>query len=142
MKTLISIAAVIATLATPAFAASMPNLTGRWKPLGSDDRVMTFKHDKDKITIMAPDLSCTLTDLKSEPGDAASIPSMTASSTCDDESDTIYLKETLSVVRVGRDLLLIDAAVQVRHVNENVDPKIDESFSNQPAAITIYRKVQ
>jgi hypothetical protein len=69
-------------------------------------------------------------------------PSVTANSVCDDESDTIYTKETLTAVRVGQDILLIDATVLLRHVNENSDPKIDETYTNQALVVTIYRKVR
>jgi hypothetical protein len=122
-----------------AFAASMNDLNGAWKPLSSDDRVMTIKQVKDKITVGARDLSCTLTSLQSETSDP---PSVTASGECFEESFTSYAKVTLTVVQVGRELLLIEAAVPIRLVNENTEPKIDGTYTNKPAFITVYRRVR
>lgn len=140
----ISVVALLLGLsqAQTAFAA-MPDVNGVWKPLSADDRLMTIKLLKGKITIEARDLSCTLSELQSQADDPSmSPPSVTGNSVCDDESDTIYTKETLTAVRVGQDILLIDATVLLRHVNKNSDPKIDETYTNQAPVVTIYRKVR
>jgi hypothetical protein len=122
--------------------AVFPNISGIWKRLGSDDRVMTIKSVSGKITVEALDLSCTLTDLKSpEPADPLSPPSVTASGVCDEESFTAYTKDTLTVLRVGQDVFLIDASVLIRLVNENSDPKQDEAYTNQAPTISMYRKL-
>jgi hypothetical protein len=121
----------------------MPDVTGTWRPLGSDSRPMTVKLLEDKITITARDLSCTLTNLQSEAKEpAANPPSVTADSVCYDESFTVYAKETLTLLRVGRDVLLVNASVLVRLVNENSEPKIDEAYTNKPAVVTVYRRVR
>jgi hypothetical protein len=66
---------------------------------------MTIKLLKGKNTIEARDLLCTLTELQSQANDPSmSLPSVTANSVCDDESDTIYTKETLTTLRVGQDI--------------------------------------
>jgi hypothetical protein len=120
----------------------MPDVNGIWKPLNADDRLMTIKLLKGKITIEAIDLFCTLTDLQSQATDLSkSPPSVTASSVCYDESDTIYAKDTLTVLSVGQDVFLFEATVLLRHLNES-EPKIDEAYTNRPAIITIYRKVK
>jgi hypothetical protein len=127
-------------LASPALAGpAIPDLTGQWKPLNSDNRVMTMKSLKDKITIDAPDLSCTITELQSEENDPHSV---TGNSLCHDESETSYSKETFSLLRAGSQVLLIDATVLLRLVNEYSEPKIDEAYTNKPAIITVYRKVR
>lgn len=124
-------------------AGWMPDVNGIWKPLNADDRLMTIKLLKGKITIEAIDLSCTLTDLQSQATDLSkSPPSVTASSVCYDESDTIYAKDTLTVLPVGQDVFLFEATVLLRHLNEHSEPKIDEAYTNRPAVITIYRKVK
>jgi hypothetical protein len=130
---------VVCNLASSASGASLPELSGVWKPFGSDDRLMTIKQVGGKITIEARDLSCTLTDVQPSTTDPNSI---SASSECFEESDTIQAKETLTIVRSGRDLLLIDATVVVRHLNENEDPKVDETFTNKPAVVNAYRKLR
>ncbi len=123
-------------------AGWMPDVNGIWKPLNADDRLMTIKLLKGKITIEAIDLFCTLTDLQSQATDLSkSPPSVTASSVCYDESDTIYAKDTLTVLSVGQDVFLFEATVLLRHLNES-EPKIDEAYTNRPAIITIYRKVK
>ena len=123
--------------------AAMPDVNGVWKPLSADDRLMTIKLLKGKITIEARDLLCTLSDLQSEADDGSrSPPSVTASSECGEESSTIYSKETLTTLRVGQDVFLLDATVLVRQIDENSEPKIDETYTNRPAVVTIYRKVR
>jgi hypothetical protein len=42
----------------------------------------------------------------------------------------------------GRDLLLIDARVPIRRINENEEPKVDETYTNKPAVVRVYRKVR
>lgn len=130
---------VVCTLASYANGASLPELSGVWKPFGADDRLMTIKQERAKITIEARDLLCTLTDVQASTTDPNSI---VANSECFEESDTIEAKETLTIVRSGRDLLLIDATVPVRHLNENEDPKVDEKYTNKPAVVNVYRKVR
>ena len=136
------VAATAAVGSANSAVASIYNITGLWKPLNGDDRLMTVKSDKDKVTIEAHELSCTLTDLRSEMNNSSAAPSsVTAKSLCHDESDIIYAEETLTLLRVGREVFLIDATVALRHVNEYSDPKVDEAYTNKPANITIYRKV-
>jgi hypothetical protein len=104
---------------------------------------MTIKSAKSKITIDAPDLSCTLTELQSQADESMKEPpSLTANSVCYDESYTIYAKETLTVLRAGSDVFLIDAGVLLRQVNEYSTPKIDEAYTNKPPFVIIYRKVR
>jgi hypothetical protein len=122
--------------------AAVPDVSGMWKPLSGDDRRRTIKLLKGKITIDAPDLSCALTDLQSPEDELSkSLPSVTASSVCNDESYTLYAKETLTLLRVGQETFLLDATVLLREVNEYSDPKIDDAHTNEPATITVYRKV-
>jgi hypothetical protein len=100
---------------------------------------MTIKQERGKITIEARDLLCTLTDVQASTTDPNSI---VANSECFEESDTIEAKETLTIVRSGRDLLLIDATVPIRRLNEDEDPKVDERYTNKPALVYVYRKVR
>lgn len=146
MKFLLVLVVALVTLGSSLARASpdtIPDVTGVWKPLSADDRLMTIKLLKGKITIEARDLLCTLTDLQSQ-ADALSMspPSVTANSVCYDESDTIYAKETLIVLRVGQAIFLLNASVPLRHVNENSEPKIDEVYRNKPPVVTVYRKVR
>jgi hypothetical protein len=123
--------------------AVMPDVNGVWKPLSADNRLMTIKMLKDKITIQAIDLSCELSELQPQENNTSMTPpSVTSNSVCDEESDTIYTKETLTTLRVGQDMLLIDATVLQRHVNENSDSKVDETYTKQAPLITIYLKVK
>jgi hypothetical protein len=84
--------------------AAMPDVNGTWKPLSADDRLMTIKLLKGKITIKARELSCTLSDLQSEANDLSMTPSVTANSVCYAESAIVYTKETLTTLQVGRDV--------------------------------------
>lgn len=120
-------------------AAELPDINGTWKPLNGDDRVMTIKLLEGKITIEATDLSCTLSDLQAQ---KSALPSVASNGVCYDESDTFYAKDTLTVLRVGKEIFLLEASVLQRHVNENADPKIDEAVTDQPATIAIYRKIR
>jgi len=75
--------------------AVMPDVNGVWKPLSADNRLMTIKMLKDKITIQAIDLSCELSELQTPESNASMTPpSVTSNSVCDDKSDTIYMKES------------------------------------------------
>lgn len=122
--------------------ASFPDVSGLWKPLNSDDRLMTIKLSNNKIIIEAPDLRCTLSDFRSpEFNDLASPPSVKATGICDEESETVYTKEMLTVLQVGRDVFLIDASVLVRLVNENSEPKEDENYTNRTPTISLYQRV-
>src|SRR4051812_32833318 len=58
--------AMICALTSSASAASLPELTGIWKPLNSDDdRLFTIKQDHPAtITIDARELHCSLTDVQ------------------------------------------------------------------------------
>ncbi|MGY8683366.1 hypothetical protein Q2941_37150 [Bradyrhizobium sp. UFLA05-153] len=134
-----SIFLLVSTLAASANGASLPELSGTWKPFGTDDRLMTIKQQGSKITIEAVDLSCTLTDVQPSAADPHSV---VASSKCFEESDALHAKETLTIIRTGRDLLLIEATVPIRRINENEDPKVDETYTNKPAVVTVYRKVK
>lgn len=133
----------LGSLSAGSAPTTIPDVGGIWKPLSADDRLMTITLREDnKITIEARDLACTMSDLQPQMDPhLMAPPSVTASSVCYDESDTIYAKDTLTVLRVGQDVFLIDATIPTRHVNENADPKIDEAYTNQPAVVTIYRKV-
>ena len=141
-------AAAVALLTSGSLSAgsaptTIPDVSGIWKSLSADDRLMTITLREDnKITIEARDLACTMSDLQPQT-DALLMapPSVTANSVCYDESDTIYARDTLTVLRVGQDVFLIEATIPTRHVNETSDPKIDEAFTNQSAVVTIYRKV-
>jgi len=116
----------------------MPDVNGVWKPLtGTDDRLLTIKHLKDSITIEGPDLSCTLTDLQIDEGS-----SVTANSECSDESFTIYAKETLTALPIDQEVFLVNATVTLRLENENSDPKIHESHTNEPATVRVYQRVR
>ena len=120
-----------------------PDVSGIWKPLSSDTRVMTMKSANGKITIGSQDLSCTLTDLTPpEFADPLSPPSVTAMGVCDEESSTAYTKETLTVLQVGHDVFLIDASVLLRLVNENTEPKEDKVYTNRAPTISIYRRMR
>jgi len=104
---------------------------------------MTIKLINGKITIEAQDLQCTLDELQAHPNDAAmSLPSVTAKSLCHDENSTSYSIETLTLLRAGPEEFLIEATVLVRPVEEDSDPKVDESYTNKPAIITVYRRVR
>jgi hypothetical protein len=140
-------AQLIATLlllsGSSAFAADIPDVSGIWKPIGSDDRLMTIRAVSGKITIEARELSCTLTDLRPAANDVSRRPAaVSANSVCYEESYTIYAKETLSVLRVGLKVILINATVLLRQVNDNLDPRMDQTYTNQPAEITVYRRVR
>jgi hypothetical protein len=138
------IASVVVVGAAPAFAQTgIPDVNGVWKPLSADDRLMTIKLAKGTITIEARDLSCALSDLKREPNASSKDPpSVTAHSVCGEEAWTNYSKMTLTLLRADRETYLIMAAVLVREVNENSDPKVDKAHTNEPASIQVYRRVR
>ncbi len=124
-------------------SAQTPNVSGVWKPLSGDDRLMTIRMSNGKITIEARDLRCTLTGLQAQPRDASmNLPSVIGNSVCDEESETTYAKETFTLLRSGQDEFLINATVLIRVVDESAEPKLDETYTNRPADITIYRKVR
>ncbi len=104
--------------------------------MSSDDRLMTIKKQGDKITIAARDLACTLTDLKAKDD------TLTASAECDDEGYTAQTKITMRLLKAGKETFLVSADVVLRILNPNVEPKIDETHTNDPATITIYRKMR
>jgi len=121
----------------------VPDVSGKWKPIGSDDRVMTIKVANGELTIDAIDLFCKFTDLRRPQNpDPAGLASFTANAVCDEESDTTYAKDTVTLLQVGGEVFLIDATLLLRHVNENTEPKEDERYKDRPAVVTIYRKVR
>jgi hypothetical protein len=126
----------------PTVLVAMPDVNGVWKPLSADNRLMTIKLANGKITIEAIDLSCTLSDLQTEDNSLMKPPSVTATTVCSEESEVIYAKETMTVLQTGQDFFLIDAITMMRHVNDNSDPKVDETYTNEPPSVTIYRKVR
>jgi hypothetical protein len=69
-------------------------------------------------------------------------PSVTGKGVCDEESSTAYTQETFTVLRVGQEILLINASILVRLVNEYSDPKVDEAYTNKPAVVTMYRRIR
>jgi hypothetical protein len=115
-------------------------MTGIWKSLDNgDDRLMTIKDTKDKITIEAPNLSCTLDVIQSE---ATTSPSVVANSVCHALTQTSYARETLTLLRVGQDTFLVTAIVTLRNANEHAVPKVEETYTNKPASVTIYYKTK
>jgi len=143
LQRLTLVAALVLLSASSASPADIPDVSGIWKPIGSDDRLMTIRALGGKITIEARELSCTLTDLQAAANDLSRKPaSVTANSVCYEESYTVYAKETLTVLRAGLNIILVNATVLLRQVNDNLEPKVDQTYTNQPAEITLYRRVQ
>jgi hypothetical protein len=131
---------IVFVLSSSATGASLPELTGVWKPVGSDDRLMTIKQEQGTIINEARDLRCSLTDVQPSPTDCPN--AIIANGECFADGNELHAKETLTILRVGRDLLLIEAVVTIRRINENEGPKVDETYTNKPATIRVYRKVR
>jgi len=110
---------------------------GIWQPVttGLDDRELTITAEGDQIRISAFDMSCNLTDIKPE-----SATSFTANSVCDDESSTIYTKETITAFNDNSKMYLAIASVLLRNLDENSTPKIDEKHNNEPAIVIVYKR--
>jgi hypothetical protein len=128
-------ASIVCVFSSSASGASLPELTGVWKPVSSDDRLMTIKQEQGTITIEARDLRCSLTDVQPSPTDGPN--AIVANGECFAEGNELHAKETLTIMGVGRDLLLIEAIVTIRWINENEEPKVDETYTNKPATIRV-----
>ena len=68
------VASLVLLSTSSASPADLPDVSGVWKPMGSDDRLITIRALSGKITIEARELSCTLTDLKLVANDMAQRP--------------------------------------------------------------------
>jgi hypothetical protein len=126
----------------PIVFVPMPDVNGIWKPLSADNRLMTMRLANGKITVEANDLFCTLSDLQTDDDALMTPPGVTANSVCNEESDVVYAKETLTILKTAQDFFLIDATTTLRLENENSDPKVDETYTNRAPVVTIYRKVR